>query len=375
MRVGKKNTKKQTRQFVIMGVAAVVVFVLGGAAAYLWAPKKSTSNQSTQNQSQTTPLQQEQPGAAVRSDNPLSNKKFYIDGSRTVAKQAVAYEQSGNPADAALLRRIADRPGTTWLTGSSPSDPTAENDIKTVQRTSAEAAAQGTVPVYQLYAMPNRDACAAYSKGGWANAAEYSAWVDRIIGALKAPAVFVVEADAIAHTINARCLKAAQVAERYALLKQTVQKLSGSPNAMAVYLDAAHPDWMPDPSLLVAPLREAGVEYARGVAVNVSFFMDTPTVTKWSQQLVTQLGGNKGVMIDTSRNGKGVHAATGDARWCNPPGRGIGLPPTTLVQDANIDAYFWGKNIGESDGACFGYPAAGTFVPALALEMARNAQQ
>lgn len=373
MRVGKKNRKKQARRrLIVIGAASVGVLALIGLAAYILLPKNTTSN--TQAQPQQTPLQQEQAGASAKSDNPMSNKKFYVDPTRPAAKQADSYAESGKVADAALLRRIADHPGTTWLTGRSDADPTAEGDIKAVERTSKEAAAEGTVPIYLLYAMPNRDACAAYSKGGWANAAEYLAWVDWIVGTLKTPAVFVIEPDAIAHTINARCLNAAQTSERYSMLRQAVQKLSASPSVMAVYLDAAHPDWMPDPSLLVGPLREAGIEYARGVAVNVSFFMDTPTVTKWSQQLVAKLGGNKGVMIDTSRNGKGIHAATGDARWCNPPGRGIGLPPTTLVQDANIDAYFWGKNIGESDGACFGYPAAGTFVPALALEMARNAQ-
>jgi endoglucanase len=82
-------------------------------------------------------------------------------------------------------------------------------------------------------------------------------------------------------------------------------------------------------------------------------------------------------VIDTSRNGEGPNPMTGGAdadmanltaapfdqsagvistlqagNWCNPPGSGIGLRPTTSTGVPLIDAYLWVKIPGESDGQC-----------------------
>jgi endoglucanase len=38
--------------------------------------------------------------------------------------------------------------------------------------------------------------------------------------------------------------------------------------------------------------------------------------------------------------------------WCNPPGSGVGLRPTTDTGNALVDAYLWIKTVGESDGPC-----------------------
>ncbi|HEX8763085.1 MAG TPA: glycoside hydrolase family 6 protein, partial [Candidatus Saccharimonadales bacterium] len=243
------------------------------------------------------------------------------------------------------------------------------------RRTSAEAAVLDAVPVYQLYAIPARDACAAHSRGGFANSTDYLNWIDRIIEALSSDAVIAVEADAIAHAVGSSCMSEQQQNDRYALLKQAIMRLSHASRVTAIYLDAGHPEWLPNPADLVRPLQQSGVEYTRGIAVNVSFFTETNTAAAWSQKLLQLLGGEKAAIIDTSRNGRGVYGGQGDARWCNPPGRGVGLAPTTQTGLAGIDAYFWGKNIGESDGDCGGYPAAGVFVPKIALELARNARQ
>jgi endoglucanase len=120
-------------------------------------------------------------------------------------------------------------------------------------------------------------------------------------------------------------------------------------------------------------------------------------------------------VIDTSRNGQGPwnfaadseglfrtyegFAADGDALadgytsaaaaqdWCNPPGRGLGIPPTTITASTLVDAYLWIKVPGESDGSCarpaggttdaeWGNivdPAAGQWFPQQALELAQLA--
>ncbi|MBD8057543.1 glycoside hydrolase family 6 protein [Cellulomonas sp. JH27-2] len=63
-------------------------------------------------------------------------------------------------------------------------------------------------------------------------------------------------------------------------------------------------------------------------------------------------------VVDTSRNGQGPWAAPAgvysDAEtWCNPPGRGLGLRPTTDTKNSLVDALLWIKVPGESDGQCY----------------------
>ncbi|NYE18909.1 glycoside hydrolase family 6 protein [Microbacterium immunditiarum] len=63
-------------------------------------------------------------------------------------------------------------------------------------------------------------------------------------------------------------------------------------------------------------------------------------------------------VIDTSRNGQGPWQApegvySDPEVWCNPPGRGIGVLPTTETGNALVDAHLWIKVPGESDGKCY----------------------
>jgi endoglucanase len=74
-------------------------------------------------------------------------------------------------------------------------------------------------------------------------------------------------------------------------------------------------------------------------------------------------------IVDTSRNGVGpnnmslyaqppfnqpanVISTLQAGNWCNPPGRGNGLRPTTNTGNPLLDAYLWVKTPGQSDGSC-----------------------
>ncbi len=58
---------------------------------------------------------------------------------------------------------------------------------------------------------------------------------------------------------------------------------------------------------------------------------------------------NHGFIIDTSRNGKGhIRSKWGD--WCNIKGAGLGERPRA-EPEPGIDAYWWVKPPGESDGS------------------------
>jgi endoglucanase len=340
---------------------AFILLILAGFQAY-----KSTANLNTY---------AEQKSSHSIDTNPLRDYRFYTDNTRKINQLKDQYTNSDNMQDAALINKISGQPGSTWLNGPSSSDPSGNNDISEVERTSQEAASQKTVPIYIVYAIPNRDSCSSYSKGGFSTDEEYLTWIDGINNALNYKAVFVLEPDAIAHTLNSSCLSSQQRSDRYALLKAAVTKLKSNNKVLAIYLDTGNAEWLPDPSMLKQPLEAAGISEARGIAVNVSQFIDNKRTISWSQTLIHQFGQDKGIIIDTSRNGNGPapENVKGEARWCNPHGRAIGVPPSTQVRDKSVDAFFWGKNIGESDGSCFGYPPAGTFVPQIALDLARNA--
>jgi endoglucanase len=240
---------------------------------------------------------------------------------------------------------------------------------------------------------------------------------------------------------------ATAAAERFEMLNYAVGALKANPNAK-VYLDGTHSGWL-GAGDAADRLLQAGVNHADGFFLNASnyvadahlekygtwiskciWFAD-PASGSWgaghaewcasqyspanpadfsswtlsdqwytdnveSQTWVPYPGdaGIKHFVTDTSRNGVGPWQATpeqlalGDVQaWCNPPGRGVGVRPSTETSSPLIDAYLWIKLPGESDGQCNRWepagspdpvrgmmdPAAGVWFPEMALELARNA--
>jgi endoglucanase len=90
---------------------------------------------------------------------------------------------------------------------------------------------------------------------------------------------------------------------------------------------------------------------------------------EWFQQNMGSAVPTTHFVIDTSRNGQGPFSAANYANapynqpgsvittlnnggWCNPPARGLGVPPTANTGVALLDAYLWVKTPGQSDGTC-----------------------
>lgn len=82
-------------------------------------------------------------------------------------------------------------------------------------------------------------------------------------------------------------------------------------------------------------------------------------------------------MVDTSRNGLGPYTGgthSGDCpEWANPPRRALGAMPTANAGEPLVDAFFWLKQPGDSDGMCGGFPRAGAWVPEYALGLSQQA--
>ncbi|PJN00408.1 endoglucanase [Streptomyces sp. CB01201] len=294
---------------------------------------------------------------------PASGSPFWVDPESDAARQIRLWQGQGRTADAQVLRRIADRPVAVW--------PSGDNPRPRIRKAVEGAAKEHRTALFVAYNIPHRD-CGKYSAGGANGVDGYRDWYGRFADAIgDAPAVVVLEPDAVAHMVDG-CTTPDHHAERYQLLNEAVEHLKTLPRTK-VYLDAGNPSWIPDPGSLVEPLRRAGVDRADGFALNVSNFQTDDAVRAYGAKVSQGLGGKHFVM-DTSRNGDGPLRDDRDQAWCNPPGRSLGAPPSVSTGDPLVDALLWIKRPGYSDGPCRGGPSAGTWWPEYALGLAKRAR-
>lgn len=286
----------------------------------------------------------------------LAGLSFYVDPDSNAALLAEEWRLD-HADDAAMMDRIAGQPVAMWLGGWN-SDVAADTDAR-----ASAAAATGTVPIFVLYDVPQRD-CGGYSAGG-GDPDSYRAWIDEVARGLAGrPSVIVLEPDSLALIT---CLSSSELQDRYDLLRYATRTLKAAGDAR-VYLDAGNPAWIAAPEM-AARLADAGVAEADGFAVNVSNFHTSADDIAYAETVAADLDGAH-FIIDTSRNGLGAPA---DNEWCNPPDRALGNPPGTVTDSPLADAYLWVKAPGESDGSCNGGPSAGQWWPDYALGLAERA--
>lgn len=205
---------------------------------------------------------------------------------------------------------------------------------------SARLAPAGQLPAFVLYNIPVRD-LGGYSGGGSTGADAYRTWITNIITGLGTrKAVLFYEPDALG---GLNSLTAVQRAERVTLMKETTARLADAGHY--VYADSGHDNWHPA-STWASMLVETGASRAQGIVLNVSNFRATPGLETFGRAVIAGTGLPLTMVIDTSRNGLGPDPA-GDV--FNPPGRALG--PLPVAGTGDIDAYFWVKAPGESDGA------------------------
>ena len=299
-------------------------------------------------------------GSAVRDDrrvNPFAGAALYRAPGSTAARDAARLRVE-RPADAALLDLIARRPQALWFGD-------WHRDVGARVRDAVNAATvENAVPVLVAYAIPRRD-CGGFSAGGVSGTAAYRRWIAAFAAGIGSRrAAVVLEPDALA---GLDCLGPAHRRQRVALLAWAVTRLERG-RRTAVYIDAGHSAWHPPP-VIARRLRRVGVRRAQGFALNVSNFNTTASETAYGRA-VSRAAGGPHFVIDTSRNGHGP--APGRA-WCNPRGRGLGIPPTAVPEsDGGLDALLWIKSPGESDGQCNGGPPAGRWWRNYALGLARR---
>jgi endoglucanase len=343
--------RQLSRRTIVLAAAVVAVLVLAGIAALAWprGHDGSSSSQSTTGESS--------------SDNPLHGVEFYVDPESHAAQQVAEWRAAGRTADAKTLGRIANEPVAKWF---------GQDDVTSrVETLASSAETAGKHPLIVAYNIPHRD-CGQYSSGGAESAAAYRQWIDDLAkGLAKHAATVILEPDAVAHTLDG-CLDKSLVAERYGLLKYAVTTLTANPD-VTVYVDAGNASWIKDVNKMIHALTQVGIEKAHGFALNVSNFETTEKTAEYGRKLSDGVGGAHFV-IDTSRNGRGPYQqGDADVRWCNPPGRALGSPPTTDTGIDRVDAFLWIKQPGDSDGSCRdGAPEAGQWWADYALSLARS---
>jgi len=350
--------------------------------------------------------------------NPFRGARFLIDPDYV---RKVESTPAASPDQAALFHKAAAYPTAVWL----DSIEMAQHASRWLDeaRRQQQSAGEPVVTVFVVYDLPGRDCAAAASAGELspdkAGEARYrKEFIDKIAAQFKAHhdqrIVALIEPDSLgnlATNLNIpRCAAADPVYRRS--VAYAISKLS-MPN-VSVYLDAAHAGWLGwtgNRGAIAQVYKDildaaGGADTIRGFFTNASNYTalhgrenqklepsnpcpdETTYVRELAETLMWAGIKHKGYIIDTSRNGRdGVRSKWGN--WCNVRGAGLGERPRA-APTALVDAYYWVKPPGESDGtadataarfdencrssdATPGAPEAGKWFPSFFKELVKNA--
>ncbi|MET0593136.1 MAG: glycoside hydrolase family 6 protein [Polyangiaceae bacterium] len=358
-------------------------------------------------------------GAMPPSGNPYEGARMYINPDYVAQVETSA--ASASPADAALFRKVEAYSTAIWLDSIEKSKSLAKYlDDALAQQNAAKEPVVTTIVVYDL---PNRD-CAANASNGELSVdnggeARYKAeYIDPIAAVLRAHPnqriAAIVEPDSLPNlATNLSIAKCAASDSAYRNSVAYAIKTLAMPN-VAMYIDAAHAGWLgwDNNRTKIAQIYKdvliaaGGVDKVRGFATNVANYNvlhgddgtklepsnPCPDEITYVRRLAESLNAagivNKAFLIDTARNGRGgIRTKWGN--WCNIRGAGIGERPRASPE-AGIDAFYWAKPPGESDGtsdssaprydsmcnssdSSTGAPQAGQWFAPYFAELVRNA--
>lgn len=357
--------------------------------------------------------------AGATGKNPFTGVNFFVNPEYAANVEATAAK---HPDEAARIRKVATYPTGVWL-----SDIKAVGQLKgwlDEAKRQQDKSGKPTLSVIVVYDLPERD-CSAESSAGELSVDKNGEeryrkeFIDPITAQFKAhaeqPIVVILEPDSLGNMATnmsvPKCQKAKSVYRNgivYAI------KSFHLPN-VSVYLDIGHSGWLGwddnrarAAKVFKTVLNEAGgPQMIRGFASNTSNYTHLsnrdgavlepsnpcPNELTYARTMLKTLEmyGFKDhhFIIDTARNGKGgIRQKWGS--WCNVPGAGLGERPRADPAPG-VDAYFWVKPPGESDGSsdpsgprfdpmCGGpdstknAPQAGEWFEAYFLDLVRNAK-
>jgi cellulose 1,4-beta-cellobiosidase len=353
--------------------------------------------------------------------NPFKDVNYFLNPEFVANVEATAKR---HPEMAEQIRKVAQYPSAGWLDSIG-----AVKNLKVwldEAKKQQDASGKPTLTVVIVYDLPNRD-CSAEASAGELKVAQNglqrykTEFIDAITAEFKAhasqPIAVVLEPDSLGNLATNMSIPAC-VEARPAYKEGVIYAIKSFalPN-VSVYLDAAHSGWLgwDDNRTKIAKifrqvLAEAGGPgMIRGFATNTSNYTSLSnrdgavleptnpcpnelTYVKTLRKTLEMSGfRNHGFIIDTARNGRGgIRHAWGN--WCNIKGAGLGERPRAdpAPDQPEIDAFFWLKPPGESDGVadknaprfdpmCAGQdaapnaPQAGQWFESYFLDLVRNA--
>lgn len=310
--------------------------------------------------------------------NPFLEAELYVDPEYRVG---VAWSMTSHPEDAALLQRVKGMSTAYWI--NSVEQLSSVDALLGAVEKQARELSKPVLPVFVVYNLPQRDCYGSYASaelvGTTSDEQRYrTQFIDPIASIFAAHptqrAVVLLEPNAVAslvtHGNTPKCARARAIQEN--ALSYAIARLS-LPNVF-LYMDAGHANWLgwDDARSGVATLVErllhaaGGLDRIRGFVTNVGNYTplegedvtrldpDNPCpnelrfVEKLSADLEAKGIPGKRFIVDTSRNGRsGVRPKAG--AYCNLIGAGLGERPRAAPRPL-IDAYYWVKSPGASDG-------------------------
>jgi endoglucanase len=299
--------------------------------------------------------------------NPLRGLRWYVDPLEPAYRSYRTFWNRHRGNKAALMWRIASEPRFRWF---GRWDRPVLSRVRNYLRC-AGAVQPGAVPLMVVMRHQGRGCGDGYDGGGPAEDRRTRAWYRNLARAVGGTRVVIgFEPDSLG-TID--CLTRSRRLARLRLLRYGVNVLSRLPRA-TIYLEAGASDWEPA-RRTARQLRFIGIRKVRGFMLNVTHHDWTRANVLHGLDISRRVGG-KHFIVNTSFNGRGpIHIRIGGRVrniWCNPPGRGLGIAPTTATGNALVDAYMWVNRPGYSAGSCNGGPLpVGSWWPQRALMYAR----
>jgi len=338
-----------------------------------------------------TPAATTQPTQAP-GGNPFAGTQYYINPHYT---EEVDSSIATNPSKRAKMEKVKEFASAYWIDRMS-----VINNVTTIltqARRQSQVSGRQVMAALVIYDLPARDCAAAASNGEIPCAdAECAAgintyktqYIDPIITVLRdfsdLTIVTIIEPDSLPNLATNMGVPKCQIAQKAykTCVAYAIQRLATLSN-VRIYVDAAHGGWLgwdEGRNKAVAVFKEVlqnagGANLIRGFATNVANYQALGSMTDTADpcnlagqynfainevKYVSLLdasfvaSGITGLkyIIDTGRNGV-TNARQSCSNWCNINGAGIGIPPTSNTASSgltNIDAYFWVKPPGESDG-------------------------
>jgi endoglucanase len=299
--------------------------------------------------------------------DPLQGAKFFVDRTKGLAIP----DLRNHPSLGKIAYEPENKRFSRYTAGGSPEGArgNTRNFICRVRKDGP-----GTIPTASVYRI-HHDHCghASDSKG---EQGAYRQWIDGFArGIGRQPMVLFYEFDSL---ITVGCLSSGGLSARIGELQYGLKKLSSLPHTV-IYIDAGAADALPYKTA-ARLLNRVGLGSIQGFFLNSTHYDWTQNEVNYGKK-VSGLTHNKHFVVSTSVNGRGplvprskVHG--GNEVLCNPPGRGLGIRPTTKTSTSLADGYLWIGNAGLSGGACHpGDVGNGRFFLKYALSLVSHANE